>query len=381
MSDKMFKTTVPMFIMFDKNIQPKKTTGTHYALSMDIDSMVLYTSVLQFYVKGIYEGVTLNNVVFDSLWNKIYNKFTNMDNEDILIYKKILSSITSIYEFMQSNFSSGISFIHQTLDPEFIINSKPESRDKHAIFKYLWDHTDKILFEIPITDSIMMMMLLFTKILIIQCIDDSNARKTITANWTGSYIINYVCNNDRKFHRMCERIFNDPAALPLKRAIKSTLKRSKIPVATTSADAESLCKWIRFRYFGKLSKTNADIRSAVFDKISEYLSSGKYTVDDRHRIIFEMWLVVNSVFDPISDTDVYTELELIKIQAVTTENNAISVLRKIRNTLRSNDMIAVTDDNISSFMDVELFNMTLKIATDMCTSIGQNNKNKKYIQV
>lgn len=370
-----------MFIVFDKNIKPKKTIGTHYTLTMNIENMVLYTNVLQFYIKGIYYGETLSNIVFDSLWNKIYKKFDTLDKPETLLYKKILSSITSIYEFMQNNFSSGISFIHQTLDAQ-LKDFKLESKDKHDVFKFLWEHTDKILFDIPTIDTIMMLMLLFTKILIIQCIDDPDDRRIITANWTGSYIINYICNNDEKFHTICEKIFDDPRG-SFKHSIKNILKKHKIPVAISpnaTNDSESLCKWVRFRYFGKMNKLCADARGMISDKISDYLRCKNYKIDDRHKIIFEMWVVINSTFGNVKDTDVYTELELIKIQSIITENNAIDVLRKIRHKLRSNEIIAINDDNISSFMDVDLYNMTLKIANDMCASIG-NNKNKKYIQI
>lgn len=390
----LFKTSVPMFLMFDRDCKPKRTTGTQYALTMDIDSMVLYTGVMQFYMRGVYDGEKLSNAAFDSMWTKVYRKFNALDKPDLKIYRKILSGVSSLYEFMQNNFSSGIYFIHQSMsrcNADFIVPAKLESRDKHAVFRFLWEHTDGILFNLATVDSIMTMLLLFTKVLIIQCIDDPEERRTMTANWTGSYIINYVCNNDYKFSALCDNIFStDGAGGSVRNSIKNILKRHKIPAAVITGpgvDSEYLCKWARFRYLNKTNRGASDARICVAAKIDDYLKSNGYTVDSRHRVIFETWLVMNSVFGKIPDTDVYTELEMIKMQNAVSENNSIEVLRKIRRRLRSNDMIAVTDDNISSFMDVDLYNVTLKIATDMCESIGKNNggvgggNKQKYIKM
>lgn len=357
-----------MFIVFDCKIKPKKNAGIEYKLSMDIEDMLLYSNVMHYYIKGVYNGDKLSNVVFDSFWNKIREKFNAIDNPDVAAYKKILTGITSVYEFMQNGFSDGISFINQLCNPKC---NKPLSKDKHDIFKFLWDQTDEMLFDMPIVDSIIMIMLVFVKILIIQSIEDANDRQTMTANWTGSYIINYVCNNDIKFNDFCINLF------PSDLGIKNILKKHKIPILINREkhDSDMVCQWTNFRYLNRPL-----VRNDVSERIDSTLRSRLNHIDTRHKIIFEMWCVTRAVFGQNVDPDVYSELEIVKMQTIISENNAIDVLRRVRNKLRSNKIIAVTENNISSFMDMDLYNLTLKIATDMCANVGKD-KNKKYIKI
>jgi len=148
----------------------------------------------------------------------------------------------------------------------------------------------------------------------------------------------------------------------------------------TAGDANTVCAWFKNRYL-KSGGRVPDMRRAVLDKIDSHLKSVHCT-DDRHKIIFEMWFVVTAVFGGANvSPDVWSELEITKIQHVVRENNAIGVLCRVRHTLRENEMIAVNSDNISSFMDLDLYALAIKMIGDMCLSINneKSNKDRKHI--
>lgn len=374
-----FSTAIPMFIIFDNKLRPKKASATRYSLEMNIDDMLLYTNVMRMYVNGIYYGDRIKGAQFDMLWQSVYKRFEAIETStDVSLFKKIMVGINSIYEFIQNNFSSGVSFIHETMGHKWNSVRAP-SKDKYDVFEFLWEETDRMLFDIPIVDNIIMILLILTKMIVIHSISDPDERSVITSNWSGSYIINYVCNNDRKYSEFCKETFADAHVY---KAISGIMRRNKIPMIATAGDATTVCSWFKNRYLKSRIRGAgaADTRRAVLDKIDSYLKS-TYRTDDRHKIIFEMWFVVNAVFDTNVSEDVWSELEITKIQHVVRENNAIDVLRKVRNTLRENDMIAVNNDNISSFMDLDLYALAIKMIGDMCSSINneKSNKDRKYV--
>jgi len=96
-----------------------------------------------------------------------------------------------------------------------------------------------------------------------------------------------------------------------------------------------------------------------------------------------MWFVITAVFGFDVAPDVWSELEIIKIQHVMRENNAIEVLRRVRKKLRENEMIAVNNDNISSFMDLDLYALAIKMIGDMCSNINTetSNKERKHYEI
>jgi len=368
-----------MFIIFDDKLCPKKASVTRYTVEMNVDDMLLYTNVMRMYVNGIYSGERVNGARFDMMWQSVYKKFGAIETtSDVSLLKKIMVGVNSIYEFIQSNFSSGVSFIHETIGHRWKSLRAP-SKDKHDVFEFLWDETDRILFDIPVVDNIIMILLIITKMMVIHSIVNPDDRSTMTSNWSGSYIINYVCNNDRKYSEFCKETFTDSYVYG---GISNILKRHKIPMIATGGDATTVCAWFKNRYLksGKQCRGANDMRRAVLDKIDAHIKS-VYRADDRHKIIFEMWFVINAVFGATVSADVWSELEIIKIQHVVRENNAVDVLRKVRRTLRENDMIAVNSDNISSFMDLDLYALAIKMIGDMCSSINneKSNKDRKYI--
>lgn len=62
-----FSISIPMYIVFDHNICPKKASSTRFAIDMGIEDMLLYTNVMRMYVNGIYYGERVSNVHFDEL--------------------------------------------------------------------------------------------------------------------------------------------------------------------------------------------------------------------------------------------------------------------------------------------------------------------------
>lgn len=373
-----------MYIIFDDKLHPKKASSTRYTIDMNVNDMLLYTNVMRMYVNGIYYGERVSNVHFNTLWQSVYKRFNEIEtSSDILLFKKIMIGINSIYEFIQSNFSTGISFLHETIGHEWK-SVKTPSKDKCVVFEFLWDETDRMLFDIPIIDNIIMILLILTKMIIIYSIRDPDDRSLMTSNWSGSYIINYVCNNDYKYSEFCRKRFNDNDKVY--KTISNILKRNKIPMISTTGDAATVCAWFKNRYL----KTNnrgsingrgvADVRRMVLEKIDSHVKS-LYTTDDRHKIIFEMWFVITAAFGFNVVEDVWSELEILKIQHVIRENNAIDVLRRVRNKLRENEMIAVNNDNISSFMDLDLYALAIKMIGDMCSSINNEKSNRDKKQV
>jgi len=204
-----FSTDIPMFIIFDNKLCPKKATATRYSIEMSVDDMLLYTGVMRMYVNGIYYGERVSNAHFDNLWQSVYKRFNGIETSaDISLFKKIMVGINSIYEFIQNNFSSGLSFIYETVGREWK-SMRPPSKDKHDVFEFLWEETDRMLFDIPVVDNIIMILLILTKMIIIHSISDPGDRSLMTSNWSGSYIINYVCNIDYKYSEFCKETFVD----------------------------------------------------------------------------------------------------------------------------------------------------------------------------
>jgi len=275
-----FSIDIPMFIIFEGKLQPKKASSTRYTLNMSIEDMLLYTNVMRIYVNGIYYGNRVSNVQFDSMWQSVYRKFSSIETSaDILLFKKIMIGINSIYEFIQNNFSSDISFIHETIGHRWKTTCVP-SKDKYDVFEFLWDETDRILSDIPIVDNIVMIMLILTKMIIIYSISDDTDQSLMISNWSGSCIINYVCNNDLKFSEFCRETFTDGH---VHKSILNILKRHKVPMIATSGDAITVCSWFRNRYLktgtrgSGLGKSAADMRGSILDKIDSHMKSAYHT--------------------------------------------------------------------------------------------------------